>query len=254
MANRTQRKTAKFLDKNPFQNQTMVDYWIDIIRNKRDAFRTYVSDPALFERLVTLKPHSKVLDLGCGEGYLSRKLASNGHEVVGIDSSSYFITVAKAARLADEQYLVQDALSLDFPDEYFDAVVSNFVFMDLACPERAIKESGRVLKSGGRLIFQILHPFTFTSNSGEIRNSPVINYFKTQEFSEKFLVAGKESPVEGIRFHHPLSRYTRALHDSGLAIIFMDEPTPITSTPLNNPIRQIFKKPWFLLIDAVKKR
>lgn len=254
MVNRTQQKTAKSSAKNPFQNQTMVDYWIDIIRNHRDAFRTYVSDPALFARLTTLKPRSKVLDLGCGEGYVSRKLASNGYEVVGIDSSSYFIAAAEAARLADEQYIVQDALSLDFPNEYFDAVVSNFLFMELANPEEAIKESGRVLKSGGRLIFQILHPFTFTSNSGEIKNSPVINYFKTQKFSEKFMVAGKESPVEGIRFHHPLSRYTRALHDSGLTIIFMDEPTPIASTPLDHPIRPNFKNPWFLLIDAVKEK
>ena len=236
-----------------FNTQAMADYWAAMIREGRDAFRTYVSDPALYEKLQTLAPHRQVLDAGCGEGYVSRWLAQQGQRVTGVDLSPSMIALASQAAIGTETYQVGDLTALPFDDHQFDAAVSNMVLMELAQPERAIGEIARVLAPGGRFILQILHPFTFTSNRGVSGGKSIGRYFDSHAESEHFMVDGRESPFPSTRFHHPLSRYMTALRDHGFLIASLEEPVPIASTPPDHPIHYAFKEPWILLVDAVKK-
>lgn len=231
-------------------SKAMSQYWIKIIREGLDPFRTFVSDPALFRTLDGLAP-ATVLDAGCGEGYVSRYLAQRGHAVRGIDLSPELIEAAAASKVKDEQYCVGDVTALDLKNDSVDAVVSNFVLMGLSEPEKAVAETARVLRKGGHFIFQILHPFTYTSNDGR-RIKMVREYFETESFAEGFVVGGVRSPEAAVRYHHPLGRYTTALTSSGFAIHALEEPRPIQQTPVDHPLHATFKDPWILLVEAVK--
>jgi 2-polyprenyl-3-methyl-5-hydroxy-6-metoxy-1,4-benzoquinol methylase len=67
------------------------DFWIKIIREKLDRYRTDLTDQAVLQALGDVR-ELRVLDGGCGEGYMSRLIAARGaREVVGIDTSSSLI-------------------------------------------------------------------------------------------------------------------------------------------------------------------
>jgi SAM-dependent methyltransferase len=235
-------------------DSSMADYWSQIIRDRRDDFRTYVSDPALFARIPIDLRGKAVLDAGCGEGYVTRLLAQRGAEAIGIDSSISMINAAKGAAIGPERYITTDVRRMPFADSRFDAVVSNFVLMELAKPEDALREISRVLQPGGQFIFQILHPFTYTSTRGSNVGQRIGDYFCSERFSDHFNVDGLISPKEGIWFHHPMSAYTCALNDKGFSIDYMDEPKPMPDTPSDNPLWQVFKEPWIWLVDARKRK
>ena len=99
----------------------------------------------------------RVLDLGCGPGSITFALADlvGPGGVVGIDQDSAIIakareTLAEEGReAADVRFEVGDAHKLPFPDESFDAVWSQFVFMHLNEPQQAMAEVRRVLRPGG---------------------------------------------------------------------------------------------------------
>ena len=235
------------------ETQTMAKYWVDAIRNNKDLIRKYVTNPALFERLASLGGSLKVLDSGCGEGYVSRELARKGHKVVGIDASQYIIKEAKEAGIGNDDYIRGDVCQMPFGNESFDCVVSNFLLVELEQPENFIKEVGRVLKPKGRFIFQTLHPSLFISKTGQSEGRVAPDYFNSTEIFEKLgRPYNLESPVEITTHHHPLSRYTHALTNNGFHIIYLDEPKPIETTPLDDPIREKLKDPRAILIDSIK--
>ncbi len=100
-----------------------------------------------------------VLDIGCGAGVdslVAAHLVGAGGRVVGIDVTPAMIARAQAhlARLGWPQvsFRVADAEALPFPDNDFDAVISNGVFNLTVNKAKALQEAHRVLKPGGRLM------------------------------------------------------------------------------------------------------
>jgi ubiquinone/menaquinone biosynthesis C-methylase UbiE len=103
---------------------------------------------------VELKPHDRVLDLGCGTGSLIRSMLDRVPEVdiVGLDPSAEMLRVARA-KLSDAVELVTgSADSLPFPNESFDVVISTSAFHYFRQPTMVIQEAKRILKPNGRLI------------------------------------------------------------------------------------------------------
>ena len=96
----------------------------------------------------------RVLDLGCGAGFLANALAGAGHEVVGVDAAADALAVARrhdpTGRAA---YLRADAFALPFPDGTFDAVCAMDFLEHVEEAEAAIAEAARVLAPGGRFFF-----------------------------------------------------------------------------------------------------
>ncbi len=106
-----------------------------------------------------LNPGDAVLDIGCGAGVdslVAARLVGAGGRVVGLDVTAAMIERARAhqARLGLGQVTFQmgDAEALPFPDNDFDAVISNGVFNLTLDKARALSEAHRVLKPGGRLM------------------------------------------------------------------------------------------------------
>jgi trans-aconitate 2-methyltransferase len=95
-------------------------------------------------------PAERILDLGCGTGHLTARIAEAGAEVVGIDSSPEMIDEAKRL-YPGLSFGVADARDFGF-DEPFDAVFSNAVLHWVKPPERAVACVRRALKPGGRFV------------------------------------------------------------------------------------------------------
>lgn len=117
-------------------------------------FPAFVAD--VFE-VVQAGPGRRVLDLGCGKGFLAIALAHRGSHVTAIDISPKSIELARlraeAAGVADKiHFQVMDCENLEFPDGTFDAVVGGFVLHHLNL-EKVSAEIKRVLRPNGSAAF-----------------------------------------------------------------------------------------------------
>jgi SAM-dependent methyltransferase len=109
---------------------------------------------------------ARVLEVGCGPGHLSIRLArQHGLEVTGLDLDPAMITRARANadRLGDSDqhrpsFLVGDVASLAFADGSFDLVVSTLSMHHWADPTAGLAEIGRVLRPGGRALVWDFRP------------------------------------------------------------------------------------------------
>ena len=117
---------------------------------------------------VAAPPGTRVLEVGCGPGHLSNRLAhQHGLEMTGVDLDPAMIERARAkagrpgsAGERRPSFVVGDAASLAFPDGSFDLVVSTLSMHHWADPTAGLAEIGRVLRPGGRALIWDLRPGT----------------------------------------------------------------------------------------------
>jgi SAM-dependent methyltransferase len=213
-------------------------YW----RFHRDAFLAIV--PA---------PGRRTLDLGCGEGRLSRDLKALGHDVVGIDASPTMLTAARDVDPDIETHLA-DAAALPFAEQAFDCVVAFMSLQDVDDFEGALRESARVLQPGGRLCLAIVHPM---NSAGRFESEePASRFVIEGSYLERFRYAA-EIERGGLRMtfaseHRPLEAYAEALADTGLLIERLREPRIPESAIVLARSRRWQRVPLFLHVLAVK--
>ena len=98
--------------------------------------------------LLAPRPGERILDLGCGDGALTRRLAEAGVTVVGVDSSAEQVAAARALGL-DARVMSGEALTFDGE---FDAVFSNAALHWMRRAEAVIAGVWRALRPGGRFV------------------------------------------------------------------------------------------------------
>jgi SAM-dependent methyltransferase len=205
--------------------------WDLQVGEEGNANRRRNSDPVLWRMLGPVTGR-RVLDAGCGTGYLSRQLARAGAKVIGVDVAPAMVAIAQGK--AREQGLDIDhrVASISelagIAEASVDALVSNYVLMDAPDLEGAGHSIARVLAPGGIAVLIFSHPCfpqayatRVDQKRGRVTYSWPFNYFAPQKqvdppwrhFSGSFTW-----------FHRPLSHYTRAFRAAGLLIDEIDEP------------------------------
>ncbi len=141
-----------------FQSQS--SYWKDIYASGGVAGNVYQERQAAalawIERL-GLMPGSRVLEIGCGAGFLSVALAQRGLRVQAIDPAEAMVELARrhAVESGTAELLsvdLGDVCALAFEDGCFDLVIAIGVMAYLKQPELAIQEMARVIRLGGHVI------------------------------------------------------------------------------------------------------
>jgi demethylmenaquinone methyltransferase / 2-methoxy-6-polyprenyl-1,4-benzoquinol methylase len=107
---------------------------------------------------LTLRPGERVLDVGAGTGVSTLELGRSGAFAVGADLSVGMLRAGRATR-PDVPLVAGDALRLPFPDASFDAVTISFALRNVVDTAAALRELGRVTRTGGRLVIcEFSHP------------------------------------------------------------------------------------------------
>jgi SAM-dependent methyltransferase len=186
-------------------------YW----RFHRDAFMELVPLPG---RLT--------LDIGCGEGRLTRDLAERGHRVVGIDVSPTMVDAARS--LSPELEFIQgDAAKLPLEDGAADLAIAFMSLADFDDMQGAVREAARALEPGGRFLAAVVHPI----NSGhdldrEHREARLVmteDYFDRRILVDTIERGGLAMTFEGR--HWTLQDYFDALADAGFLVELLREPS-----------------------------
>ena len=194
------------------------------------------ADPEYVEQILPLAAAEvdgcrRVLDVGCGEGQITRVAASHeGVELaVGVDPTWNQLAVA-SRRGSSTDFVQAFADALPFSDGGFDAVVACLVFEHIDAVDEAIAEVARVLTPGGRFCFFLNHPLIQTPDSGWIDDQvidPPEQYWRIGPYLPEAVTIEEVEPGVHIRFvHRPLSRYVNALVANGLYVQRMVEPSP----------------------------
>jgi SAM-dependent methyltransferase len=210
------------------------DLWEEHARWWQDGF-TDGADPEYEEQILPLLAApldgaARVLDVGCGEGQVSRlALGLGASTAIGIDPTWTQLVVA-AARAGGPSYARSGAGALPFADASFDAAVACLVFEHIHDVDDAIAEVARVLRPGGRFLFLLNHPLLQTPSSGWIDDQildPPEQYWRIGPYLvEDETIEEVEKGVFIPFIHRPLSRYLNALADAGLGLRRMEEPAP----------------------------
>lgn len=140
--------------------QANADAWTAAVRERRIESRRLVTDAAIVQAILALAP-KRVLDLGCGEGWLCRGLAEHGIEAVGVDASAPLIAVARQAGSPRAQYRVCGYAELNSQAAQlgrFDVLVGNFALLEEPLAP-VLNDLHGLLATNGRLLVQTLHPW-----------------------------------------------------------------------------------------------
>lgn len=203
------------------------DWWIEGFTDGADAeYEEQILPLAAAE----LAGSARVLDVGCGDGQVSRLVARLGASlVVGVDPTWNQVRVA-GERGGGASFAMAGAAALPFAAASFDAVVACLVFEHIRDVDDAIAEVARVLAPGGRFCFFLNHPLLQTPNSGWIDDQildPPEQYWRIGPYLvESETIEEVEKDVFIPFIHRPLSRYVNTLADHGLLVERMLEPAP----------------------------
>ncbi|MCW2271899.1 bifunctional 3-demethylubiquinone-9 3-methyltransferase/ 2-octaprenyl-6-hydroxy phenol methylase [compost metagenome] len=133
--------------------------WIDAVRSGAIESRRQVTDQAILLAVLGRQP-GRVLDLGCGEGWLLRALADRGIEAVGVDGDATLVEAAQAAGSRHVQvasYAALAAASVDIGHDY-DLVCANFALLHQDIIP-LLSAMNALLAPAGTLVIQTLHPW-----------------------------------------------------------------------------------------------
>jgi 2-polyprenyl-3-methyl-5-hydroxy-6-metoxy-1,4-benzoquinol methylase len=210
-----------------------------------NTFQLELIGPAV-ERLLTLRPGQHILDIGCGNGVFSRRLAHLGARVVAIDASARFLELARSRsrdRSDGIEYRLVDATDeeqlLTLGEGRFDALVCNMVLMDMPVIDPLLRTSRRLLAPGGRFAVAVQHP-AFNSNAvrlcaeTETRDDGREVTKHAVKMSDYLAVpAGKGTGMPGEPephwyFHRPLHELFGAFFQAGFVLDALEEPALTT--------------------------
>jgi 2-polyprenyl-3-methyl-5-hydroxy-6-metoxy-1,4-benzoquinol methylase len=234
-------------------NDAAIARWSAMPRNAVEATahdgdfaKRHLINPVLLRMLGEVSGR-RVLDAGCGSGYLSRMLAERGALVVGVEPGQAafdFAVEREAQQPLGIRYVQADLCKLPDLGAGFDAVVSSMVLLAIPDWVGAMRACVSALAPGGVFVFSIIHPcyellWPTWREHGE---------YRTREYLAEYEI---DSPF-GVDFHRPLSAYLNTLVDLGCRLREMAEPGLEPAAAATGPegIDAYVHLPNFLIVAA----
>jgi 2-polyprenyl-3-methyl-5-hydroxy-6-metoxy-1,4-benzoquinol methylase len=200
------------------------------------------------ERLLELRPGERVLDIACGNGLSSRRLAAMGAEVVAFDFAEEMIAYAleRTTQHAERiSYSVLDATDevalLELGESQFDAAICNMALFDMAEIDPLMRALSRLLRPGGRFVFSVIHPCFNSPHMAHVaemedRKGDIMTIYSVKVFSYitpsvAHGVAIPGQPKAQLIFHRPL----QVLFDAGFRAGFALDGLEERAFPLDHP-------------------
>jgi SAM-dependent methyltransferase len=217
--------------------------WVRFARAPGHDAYWYYRD-SFFDGIVP-PPGSTTLEIGCGEGRVTRDLLARGHRTVSLDGS---MTLLRAATDIDPvgRYLLVRSGSVDL------AVAYNSL-MDFDDLVGAVAEVARVLSPGGTFCVCVTHPLQFAGgfDGDEVEASFVLHdaYFGTHPVDET--VSRADVTIRFRGWSRPIEDYFSALFDAGFVVDALSEPRPITD---EGRYARWHRFPMFLSLRAIKRQ
>jgi len=234
-----------------------------------DLWHRAIIDPT-FLRVIGPVRGLSILDLACGNGYLTRRWARRGAaRVVGVDRSEPTLAGARRRERDDPtgaEFLRRDSTHLaGLADASFDLVAANMALMDIRELDGTLREVARVLRPQGRLVFSIGHPcFDLDDRSEwlvERGRGPRAFWRETvwrkiRGYREERTLRVPWDVADGeIRwttsYHRTLTTYSAALAAAGFAITRLEEPQPTPEAVRGSPQgKYLLEIPLHLVVEA----
>lgn len=212
------------------------ELWDSGYDHEGDSNRKYQSDEVLLSLLGDVTG-LRILDAGCGQGYLCRILARRGATVVGVENSQRFHELSLAYQAEELLAIVYHRGSIShmpyLEDASFDAIVSNYVLMDTRDYEGAVREFARILRPGGVAVVIISHPCFHTPGSSWLREPP--DSLRREDrlcwMVDQYFRRGMQQVYWGpfdtpfVYFHRTLGDYYATFQAAGLRVTDLVEPS-----------------------------
>ena len=131
--------------------------WTQVIQEQSIESRRLVTDNAIIQTVMRENP-TRVLDVGCGEGWLVRALVAEGVQAQGVDGVPALVDAARSFGQGEFKLVTYEALDAGLFDDRFDVVVANFSLIGEAAVERVFQVVPSLLRAGGVFVVQTLHP------------------------------------------------------------------------------------------------
>ena len=205
--------------------ETSAAQWIEWARAPgHDSYWNFHRDQFLE---IVPPPGHRTIDIGCGEGRLTRCLKELGHNVIGIDTSPSLIAAARELDPSVDVRLA-DAAALPFDDASADLAIAFISLHDINAMPTAVREAARVLQPGGRFCIAIVHPINsagrFETTDGDEPARFVIKGSYLGTFSYSDAVERDGLSVTFHSQHRPIESYFLALEEAGLVVEALREP------------------------------
>lgn len=239
----------------------------DVVGDILDRTRTEGADvqvcivaPAMLEMIGHIRGND-VLDLYCGAGYLSRRLAALGANVTAVDSSERLIGIASEINKREGNgihYAVAEPTDLSvIEDSSFDDIICNMGLLLAPDLSGTVAELARLIKLGGRIVFSHVHPCFCGPDaswvgreSGDHAYITVGNYF-SESYWTPDIVAEMRDAKTRVQ-HRTLSNIVNALSSRGFNIRRIFEPRPSPENLVLKPHLEIYDRiPAVIVVEAI---
>jgi 2-polyprenyl-3-methyl-5-hydroxy-6-metoxy-1,4-benzoquinol methylase len=131
--------------------------WIVAVRERQIASRRLITDRSIVDAVVSCGAKT-VVDIGCGEGWLTRELAVRGMEVLGVDIVPELIETAQKSGTQRFALLSYEEIAMGKLSERFDLAVANFSLLGDESVMGLFRSMKSILHPQGHFIVQTMHP------------------------------------------------------------------------------------------------
>jgi ubiquinone/menaquinone biosynthesis C-methylase UbiE len=204
--------------------------WYDThLEGTTDSYHEKVIAPNLL-RVLDIKKGDRIIDIGCGQGFITQKFADLGAAVVGADIGHELIALAKK-KYPTIDFHVAPAHALSFADNHsYDVATIVLAIQNIENMSQVFAEVGRVLKPNGRLVLVMNHP-AFRAprrTSWGWDEKAGVQYRRVDGYLSSATIPidmhpGKKESAQTISYHRSLQDYVKALSKSGFTITRLEE-------------------------------